>query len=115
MITRGKSPANPSEALSTPQFIAFLEEIMPLYDHILIDTPPVLAVTDGVVIAQNAGVNLVIARHAKTHMKELELTLSRFEQAGIKVNGFILNDIQSTAGYSYGYNYAYGYKTNKDD
>lgn len=115
MITRGKSPANPSEALSTPQFIAFLEEIMPLYDHILIDTPPVLAVTDGVVIAQNAGINLVIARHAKTHMKELELTLSRFEQAGIKVNGFILNDIQSTAGYSYGYNYAYGYKTNKDD
>ncbi len=115
MITRGKSPANPSEALSTPQFIAFLEQIMPLYDHILIDTPPVLAVTDGVVIAQNAGVNLVIARHAKTHMKELELTLSRFEQAGIKVNGFILNDIQSTAGYSYGYNYAYGYKTNKDD
>ncbi|MFV8193436.1 polysaccharide biosynthesis tyrosine autokinase [Acinetobacter soli] len=115
MITRGKSPTNPSEALSTPQFIAFLEEIMPLYDHILIDTPPVLAVTDGVVIAQNAGVNLVIARHAKTHMKELELTLSRFEQAGIKVNGFILNDIQSTAGYSYGYNYAYGYKTNKDD
>lgn len=115
MITRGKSPTNPSEALSTPQFIAFLEEIMPLYDHILIDTPPVLAVTDGVVIAQNAGINLVIARHAKTHMKELELTLSRFEQAGIKVNGFILNDIQSTAGYSYGYNYAYGYKTNKDD
>lgn len=115
MITRGKSPTNPSEALSTPQFIAFLEEIMPLYDHILIDTPPVLAVTDGVVIAQNAGVNLVIARHAKTHMKELELTLSRFEQAGVKVNGFILNDIQSTAGYSYGYNYAYGYKTNKDD
>ncbi|MEB4800921.1 polysaccharide biosynthesis tyrosine autokinase [Acinetobacter soli] len=115
MITCGKSPANPSEALSTPQFIAFLEQIMPLYDHILIDTPPVLAVTDGVVIAQNAGVNLVIARHAKTHMKELELTLSRFEQAGIKVNGFILNDIQSTAGYSYGYNYAYGYKTNKDD
>lgn len=115
MITRGKSPTNPSEALSTPQFIAFLEEIMPLYDHILIDTPPVLAVTDGVVIAQNAGVNLVIARHAKTHMKELELTSSRFEQAGIKVNGFILNDIQSTAGYSYGYNYAYGYKTNKDD
>ncbi|WP_255323656.1 polysaccharide biosynthesis tyrosine autokinase [Acinetobacter soli] len=115
MITRGKSPTNPSEALSTPQFIAFLEQVIPLYDHILIDTPPVLAVTDGVVIAQNAGVNLVIARHAKTHMKELELTLNRFEQAGIKVNGFILNDIQSTAGYSYGYNYAYGYKTNKDD
>ncbi len=38
--------------------------------------------------------NLVVARYAKTQMKELELTVNRFEQAGVKVNGFILNDIQ---------------------
>jgi tyrosine-protein kinase Etk/Wzc len=50
-------------------------------------------------------------------MKELELTLNRFEQVGVKVNGFILNDIQRGTGgygYGYGYNYAYGYKTSKD-
>ena len=58
----------------------------------------------------------MIARYAKTQMKELELTLNRFEQAGVKVNGFILNDIQrSSAGYGYGYNYAYAYKAAKDD
>lgn len=39
-----------------------------------------------------------------------------FEQTGVKVNGFILNDIQREAGgYGYGYNYAYAYKANKDD
>ena len=81
----------------------------------IIDTPPVLAVTDGIIISQYTGVNLVIARYAKTQMKELELTLNRFEQAGVKVNGFILNDIQrSSAGYGYGYNYAYAYKANKE-
>ena len=49
-------------------------------------------------------------------MKELELTLNRFEQAGVKVNGFILNDIQrASAGYGYGYNYAYAYKAQKED
>lgn len=117
MITRGKSPANPSEILSSAQFQAMLERLMPLYDHILIDTPPVLAVTDGIIISQYSGVNLIVARHAKTHMKELELTVNRFEQAGVKINGFILNDIQASAsyGYGYGYNYAYGYKASKDD
>ena len=49
-------------------------------------------------------------------MKELELTINRFEQAGVKVNGIILNDIQrSSAGYGYGYNYSYAYKANKDN
>ncbi|QIZ60553.1 polysaccharide biosynthesis tyrosine autokinase [Acinetobacter indicus] len=116
VITRGKSPANPSELLSTTQFATMLNQLSEQYDHILIDTPPILAVTDGIIISQHAGVNLVIARYAKTQMKELELTVNRFEQAGVKVNGFILNDIQREAGgYGYGYNYAYAYKANKDN
>lgn len=118
VITRGKSPANPSELLSTSQFAAMLNQLSEQYDHILIDTPPILAVTDGIIISQHAGVNLVIARYAKTQMKELELTINRFEQVGVKVNGIILNDIQRSSagyGYGYGYNYSYAYKANKDN
>ena len=116
VISRGKSPANPSELLSTQKFAEMLTHLSSQFDHILIDTPPVLAVTDGIIISQYAGVNLVVARYAKTQMKELELTVNRFEQAGVKVNGFILNDIQRAgAGYGYGYNYSYAYKANKDD
>ena len=115
VITRGKTPVNPSELLSSARFSTMLEQLSPLYDHIIIDTPPILAVTDGIIISQYAGVNLVIARYAKSQMKELELTLNRFEQVGVKVNGFILNDIQrGTGSYGYGYNYAYGYKASKD-
>lgn len=117
VISRGKSPANPSELLSSNQFKNLLEQMSEKFDHVIIDTPPVLAVTDGIIISQYTGVNLVIARYAKTQMKELELTLNRFEQAGVKVNGFILNDIQRSSagyGYGYGYNYAYGYKANKE-
>ncbi|MDN5644319.1 MAG: polysaccharide biosynthesis tyrosine autokinase [Acinetobacter sp.] len=115
VISRGKSPANPSELLSSNQFKNLLEQMSEKFDHVIIDTPPVLAVTDGIIISQYTGVNLVIARYAKTQMKELELTLNRFEQAGVKVNGFILNDIQhSSSGYGYGYNYAYAYKANKE-
>ncbi len=116
VITRGKSPTNPSEILSSNQFKDLLEQLQSQYDHIIIDTPPVLAVTDGIIISQYTGVNLIVARYAKSQMKELELTLNRFEQAGVKVNGFILNDIQrASAGYGYGYNYAYAYKAQKED
>jgi tyrosine-protein kinase Etk/Wzc len=115
-ISRGKSPVNPSELLGTAKFAEMLALLSSQYDHILIDTPPILAVTDGIIVSQYAGVNLVIARHAKTQIKELELTVNRFEQAGVKVNGFILNDIQRQAGgYAYGYNYAYAYTANKDN
>ncbi len=118
VITRGKNPANPSELLSSAKFSELLDYISPLYDHIIIDTPPVLAVTDGIIISQYTGVNLVIARYAKSQMKELELTVNRFEQVNVKVNGFILNDIQRGSGgygYGYGYNYTYGYKASKDN
>ncbi|RZF51140.1 polysaccharide biosynthesis tyrosine autokinase [Acinetobacter halotolerans] len=116
MITRGKNPTNPSEILGSEQFKALLEKLSSEYDHIIIDTPPILAVTDGIIISQYVGVNLLVARYAKSQMKELELSLNRFEQAGVKVNGFILNDIQrASAGYGYGYNYAYAYKAHKDD
>ncbi|EMY0710478.1 polysaccharide biosynthesis tyrosine autokinase [Acinetobacter baumannii] len=116
VITRGKSPTNPSEILSSNQFKELLEQLQSQYDHIIIDTPPVLAVTDGIIISQYTGVNLIVARYAKSQMKELELTVNRFEQAGVKVNGFILNNIQrASAGYGYGYNYAYAYKAQKED
>lgn len=118
IITRGKSPANPSEMLGSEQFAVLLNQLSQEYDHIIIDTPPVLAVTDAIIISQYAGVNLLVARYAKSQMKELELSLSRFEQANVKVNGFILNDIQRAGagyGYGYGYNYSYAYKANKDD
>ncbi|WP_333837041.1 polysaccharide biosynthesis tyrosine autokinase [Acinetobacter schindleri] len=116
-ISRGKNPSNPAELLGSQKFQALLSELSAQFDHILIDTPPALAVTDGVIIAQSAGVNLLVVRHAKTQMKELELTINRFEQAKAKVNGVILNDVQRGSGgygYGYGYNYNYHYKARKD-
>ncbi len=113
-MARGKSPSNPSELLGSEQFVRLMEELSSQYDHVIIDTPPVLAVTDSLIISQYTGVNLVIARYAKTQMKELELTVNRFEQMGVKVNGILLNDVQREVGASYGYNYAYSYKSKID-
>ena len=114
-IARGKNLGNPSEILGSQAFSALLTQLSAQYDYIIMDTPPVLAVTDGIIISQFAGINLIVARYAKTQIKELELTRARFEQAGSKVNGIILNDIQQIAGGSYNYNYAYAYTSHKDD
>jgi len=114
-MARGKNPSNPSEMLSSKQFNELLTQLSNLYDHIVIDTPPILAVTDGIIISQYAGVNLIVARYAKTQMKEIELTASRFEQAGSKVNGVILNDIQQLPGSSSNYNYTYAYTSHKEN
>lgn len=114
-LPRGKNHNHASEMLSSDRLSELLEQLSQQYDHIIIDTPPVLAVTDGIIISQFAGVNLVVARYAKTQMKELELTINRFEQAGSKVNGVILNDVQTTISGNYGYNYAYAYTASKDD
>lgn len=115
VITRGKNPTNPSELLSSPRFKALLDQLSTQFDYVIIDTPPILAVTDGVIISEYIGMNLVVARYAKTHMQQLETTIKRFEHAGAKVDGIVLNDIQPNAiDYNYGYNYAYAYKTSKD-
>ncbi len=116
-LARGKNQGNASEMLSSNRFSELLAQLSQQYDHIIIDTPPILAVTDGIITSQYAGVNLVVARYGKTQMKELELTVNRFEQAGTKVNGIILNDVQASLGGSYGYNYnyAYAYGSSKED
>lgn len=114
-LARGKNLGNPSEALASPEFKTLLQQLSPLYDHIIIDTPPILAVTDGTIISQYAAVNLIVVRHAQTVMKALELTVNRYEQAGTKIDGVILNDIQQAIGYTSGYNYNYSYHSSNHD
>ena len=106
-LNRGRNPSNPAELLSSDKFKDFLTNLNEVYDHILIDSPPVLAVTDSIIISQYAAVNLIVARYNQTALKELEITINRFEQAGTKATGFILNDVQKTFGGNYAYNYAY--------
>ncbi|MBF7690079.1 polysaccharide biosynthesis tyrosine autokinase [Acinetobacter pollinis] len=107
-IGRGKNPSHPSEILNTGLFERMLDELKTQYDHIIIDTPPVLAVTDATIVSQFSDVNLVVVRFAKTDKKELELTLNRFLNADSQIHGVVLNDIQRSGGY--GYNYSYDYK-----
>jgi len=109
-IARGKIPPNPSELLMNAKFTALLEQLKPLYDLIIIDTPPILAVTDAAIIGHHVGTSLLVVRFGLNQAREIALAKKRFEQNGVEIKGAIFNAVEkrSAGYYSYGY---YEYKT----
>ncbi|MEZ8544032.1 polysaccharide biosynthesis tyrosine autokinase [Vibrio splendidus] len=110
IITRGQVPPNPSELLMHPRFTALMDWASKEYDLVIVDTPPVLAVTDPSIVGKFAGTTLMVARYGQNTIKEIDVARNRFEQSGIEVKGVIFNAIEKKASSSYGYgyyNYAY--------
>ncbi|MCJ8347939.1 polysaccharide biosynthesis tyrosine autokinase [Moritella sp.] len=114
IITRGQVPPNPSELLMHPRFADFITWASSEYDLVLIDTPPVLAVTDPSIVGALVGTTLMVGRFGQNSVKEIEVARHRFEMAGIEVKGFILNAVEKKASASYGYGYYnYSYESDK--
>ena len=118
VITRGSNPPNPSELLMGSRWSQLLEQVNHDYDLVIVDTPPVLAVTDPVIIGRSAGTILLIAKFETNTIRDVEISYQRFERAGIDVRGVIINGVMKRASnyYSYGsygeYGYHYGDKEN---
>ena len=115
-ISRGMAPPNPAELLMHRRFGELLNWASENYDIVVLDTPPILAVTDAAVIGNYAGTTLMVARFELNTAKEIEVGIKRFEQTGVVVKGCILNGVVKKASsyYGYGYNhYGYSYKDNK--
>jgi tyrosine-protein kinase Etk/Wzc len=112
VITRGSIPPNPSELLMHKNFSHLNDAVRAKYDIVIIDTPPVLAVTDAAIIGGYGGTLLLVARYGKNSVKEIVYTRQRLEQNGIDVKGVVFNGIMKKASNTYGYygNYGnYGY------
>ncbi|MDZ6240515.1 polysaccharide biosynthesis tyrosine autokinase, partial [Klebsiella pneumoniae] len=90
-IGRGQVPPNPAELLMHPRFEKLLAWASAKYDLVIIDTPPILAVTDAAIIGRYAGTTLLVARFESNTVKEIEVSITRFEQSGVNVKGCILN------------------------
>ncbi|WP_417656314.1 polysaccharide biosynthesis tyrosine autokinase [Pseudidiomarina aestuarii] len=114
-MPRGTAAPNPSELLMHPRMNELLEAASNDFDYVLIDTPPVLAVTDASIVGRYAGTTLLVARFGMTPTKEMVQTVKRFNQNGVEVKGVILNSVERKAsayyGYGYGYHYGYSYKS----
>lgn len=112
VLTCGPQPSHPVELLMNERFQTVMSRINKEYDIVIVDTPPVLAVTDALLVARAAATTLLVARFGKTSVKEIENCRKRLQQMGVQAEGAILNDIVKSAAFYYhsGYShYNYGY------
>jgi len=113
VVTTGQIPPNPSELLMHQRFATLLQTLEALCDVLIVDAPPVLAVSDAAIIGRLTGATLMVARAGRHPIGELEQAVKRLGQGGVSVKGFVFNGLDLSRqrhrfGYQ-GYHYQYKY------
>ena len=111
VMISGPRPPNPSELLATPRFKQLLELISQEVEIVLIDAPPVLAVSDTQIIAAAADASIFVVDTKKTRMRTISTAFQSLTQAGSPITGVVLNNYRPTMfqRYYYGYSSYYQY------
>lgn len=112
-ITTGALPENCSELLMRPALASLLAALEPRYDVILIDSAPVLAVSDPIILGMHAAAIYLLTRAGMTTPADMAESLKRLNQAGLSANGFLFNGVPLRGRkYSYGYRYGRTFRVN---
>ena len=106
VLTSGPVPPNPAELLGTDRVANLIGELRAQFDVVLIDTPPVLPVTDALVVSRSVDALLLVATAGVTTGRQLHRALEILRQIDAPVIGTVLNRAGGTGGYGYGYGYA---------
>ena len=118
VINAGLVPPNPLELLSTERFARVLQEIGERYDRVIIDSPPVQAVSDALVLATHAHAVIYVIRSDHTARNLAVKGVGQLLQGGAPLTGVVLNQVNVKKAQKYGYNYGgyydyYGYSSAK--
>jgi capsular exopolysaccharide synthesis family protein len=106
ILPSGPVPPFPSEMLSSEAMEAFLKHCGDLYTHVVIDSPPILSVTDGVILARRADAVVLVVRHGKSSKHVVRRARDMLLRSGAPITGIVLNAVDLSAPEYYGY---YGY------
>jgi len=109
VLTAGTIPPNPSELLGSVAARKILDELRNRFDYVIIDSPPLLAVTDGLILAAQADGALVVVRAGQTKRDQLTHAIGMLNDVGATILGTVLTLIPSRGGGAYSYNYYYGH------
>lgn len=101
--------ANAADIFASARFAELIAEVRQQYDHIIIDTPPVMVVPDARIIAQHVDAGIFVVRWDSTPRKLVSEALAMFESVNVQINGVLLNNIDLRGMKRYGYGYGYGY------
>jgi len=100
-IPTGENPSNPAELLANERFGWLITTLGAAFDSVVLDTPPVMAVTDAAIIGRLADINLLVIHADHQRLEEAAFALRRLRQAGAQVQGAIFNDISQRTGYGH--------------
>jgi receptor protein-tyrosine kinase len=107
MLGSGQMPPNPAELLNGKRIQEVFGKLRKLFDLVLIDSPPVLPVTDAVILAKDADATLLVVAAGQTSQGDLQRSAEKLAQVNARVVGLVLNETsRQTSGY--GYRYGYG-------
>ncbi|QPK65536.1 polysaccharide biosynthesis tyrosine autokinase [Methylomonas sp. LL1] len=107
LIPRGNMVLNPAELLVLGDLAETLEQLKSFYNHIVIDSPPILGATDAAIMGKHADATFLVVKEGRYTAQELEVSFRRLQQVGVKPNGFIINDMKEGSSYYPYYGYAY--------
>jgi tyrosine-protein kinase Etk/Wzc len=110
VLMAGTAPDRPSELLLRERFGQVLKQFGETYDMVIVDSPPVLAVTDPVLIGKHAGATLMVVRHGRHSAAELRESARQLSSGGVTVDGVLLTDVPQR-GTSFGAYSTYHKKT----
>lgn len=112
LLARGAAPSAPAEMLLRPQLGALLMWASEHYDLVLLDTPPVLAVTDAAILGRYCGTSLLVVRYEENSVRQAEVSIRRFRQSGVDITGAVLNAVfkRPSSYYSADGYYQYDYR-----
>ena len=114
-VTSGPIPGNPSELLSGQRFAEFLEIARQRYDRVIVDCPPVSAVSDPLSVASRCDGIVFISRFNKIRREHARRIVQRLKEAGVQTIGGLINDISAENSHSYYYYSDYYYKPYQKD
>src|SRR5947209_16816371 len=107
LLASGPLPPNPSALLSSPRTAQVLRALQAEADVVLVDSPPVLPVTDSAVLSAHVDATLLVMRAGVTTRRQLTRAVEVLEQVASPLVGTVLNGVTADEGYGYAYNYGY--------
>jgi capsular exopolysaccharide synthesis family protein len=107
VLASGPIPPNPAELLGSKSMAQLLQSLKKTFEIIIIDTPPLLPVTDGAIISAEADGAILVVRHGKTKRQQVSRAIASLEAVDARLLGAVINMAPTRGADSYGYGYGY--------
>jgi len=113
LLTCGPDVPNPSEILNSKSFAKLLEDLSNRYDRVIIDSPPVMPVTDSQILAAISDITLLVVRAEKSNRNISQQARDGLMSVGARILGVVVNDVSKSSSYGYYGYYDYGRRKKK--